>query len=83
MPKYETGELWIKGRVAWENSENVGAANTYRIIQSIDVQHHRFGPFVAGAQKEMSFPLAGGGLPFGSRGFFVTSRLQNLIDLRG
>lgn len=61
----------------------MGAANTYRVVQSIDVQHHSFGPFVAGAQKEVSFTLAGGGVAFGARGFFVTSRLQNLVDLRG
>lgn len=56
--------------------------SAYRVIQSIDVQHHRFGPFVAGAQKEMSFTLAGGGLPFRSLSFFIAGRLQNLVDLR-
>lgn len=80
MPKYENVELC---GVRERRERRVGAVNTYRVIQSIDVQHHRFGPFVAGAQKEMSLTLAGGGLPFGSLGFFITSRLQNLVDLRG
>lgn len=57
--------------------------NTYRVIQSIDVQHHSLGPLVVGAQEEVGFTLAGGSCCLGLLGLFFTSRLQNLIDLRG
>lgn len=77
--------MWSRESKVWcENGEGEtwAGGGTYGVIQSIDVQHHRFGPFVAGAQKEMSFTLAGGRLPFRSLGFFIAGRLQNLVDLR-
>lgn len=56
---------------------------TYRIVQSIDVQHDSFGPLVVGAQEEMGFAPAGGSSCLGLLSLFFTSWLQNLIDLWG
>lgn len=59
------------------------SVNTYRVVQSVDVQHHSFGPLVVGAQEKVGFTLAGGSCCLGLFGFFFTCRLQDLIDLRG
>lgn len=56
--------------------------NTYRVIQSINVQHHSFGPLVSGAQEELGFVPTGGCSCLSLLSLF-TSWLQDLIDLRG
>lgn len=47
--------------------------NTYRVIQSINVQHHSFGPLVVGAQEELGFTPAGGSSCLRLFGLFFTS----------
>lgn len=64
-------------------SLGISSADTYGVIQSIDVQHHSFGPLVVGAQEEVGLTLAGGSCCLGLFGLFFTGRLQNFIDLRG
>lgn len=47
----------------------------HRVIQSVDVQNHRFGPLVVGAQEEVGLALAGGRRGLGLIGFVVPHRL--------
>lgn len=54
----------------------------YRIIEPVDLEHHSFGPFVRGAQEELSFPSARGAR-FRLFGLCAAGVLQDLVDLRG
>lgn len=47
----------------------------HRVIQSVDVQNHCFGPLVVGAQEEVGLALAGGRRGLGLIGFVVPHRL--------
>lgn len=47
--------------------------NTYRVIQSVNVQYNSFGPLVVGAQEEMGFTLAGCSCCLSLFGLFFTS----------
>lgn len=55
----------------------------HRVIQSVDVQDHRFGPLVVGAQEEVSLALAGRRCSLGLLRLLVSCRLEDLVDLGG
>lgn len=51
----------------------------HRVVQAVDLQHHRLGALVSGSQEELSFTAARGGR-FGLLGLSVARVLQDLID---
>ena len=54
----------------------------YRVVQPVDVQHHRLGPLVGGAQEELGLPPAGRRRCLRLLRLLLARRLQDLIDLR-